>query len=112
MTQRDDIELELLREIGEGRGASQRDLAARLGTSVGKLNYCLRATIDKGWVKVQNFRRSDSKLAYAYLITPTGVTAKLRMAREFLARKEAEYEALQGEIERLRNEVNREQGEA
>jgi EPS-associated MarR family transcriptional regulator len=110
--QRDEIELELLREIGKGRGASQRDLASRLGLSVGKLNYCLRATIEKGWVKAQNFRRSDSKLAYAYLLTPSGVSAKIRMAREFLIRKESEYEALLEEIERLRKEVNKEQGEA
>ena len=82
-------------------------LAKRLGVSVGKMNYCLRAVIDRGWVKVNNFRRSDNKLGYVYILTPTGVHAKMRMARRFLALKEAEFEQLQREIDALRVEVSR-----
>jgi len=72
---------------------------------VGKVNYCLRALVDKGWVKVKNFRSSQNKLAYAYLLTPRGATAKAKLARAFLARKETEYEALHSEIEALRSEL-------
>jgi EPS-associated MarR family transcriptional regulator len=67
-----DLDYELLRQIVERPTASQRGLAVRLGVSVGKVNYCLRALVDKGWVKANNFRSSDNKLAYAYLLTPRG----------------------------------------
>lgn len=97
---------ELLQQIDHHRGASQRVLAEQLGVSVGKINYCIRAVIDRGWVKVNNFHRADNKWAYAYLLTPAGVTAKMRMARAFLQHKEREFEALQVEIARLRQELN------
>ena len=67
-----DFDYALLREITEQPRASQRGLAGRLGVSVGKVNYCLRALVDKGWVKADNFRRSDHKWAYAYVLTPSG----------------------------------------
>ena len=73
--------------------------------SVGKVNYCLRALVDKGWVKANNFRRSDNKLAYAYLLTARGASAKVRLAGEFLEHKEHEFERLQTEIAALRNEL-------
>ena len=73
--------------------------------SVGKVNYCLRALVDKGWVKAKNFRRSDNKLAYAYLLTPRGASAKLRLANDFLAHKEHEFERLHREIAALRSEL-------
>lgn len=73
--------------------------------SVGKINYCLRAVISRGWVKVNNLRRSDNKLAYAYLLTPSGVLAKIRLTRTFLVQKEEEFERLQAEIEVLRREI-------
>lgn len=100
-----DIDYELLREIAAQDGASQRDLARRLGVSVGKVNYCLRAVIDRGWVKANNFRRSDNKWAYAYLLTPNGMKAKLHLARAFLERKEQEYLILQNEIAQLRRDI-------
>ena len=101
----DDFQYELMRQLTDKPEASQRSLAARLGVSVGKVNYCLRALADKGWIKANNFRRSDNKLAYAYLLTPRGATAKVRLARDFLANKEREFERLQREIAVLRGEL-------
>ena len=106
------LDYELLQQIATQSGASQRGLAVRLGVSVGQVNYCLRALVDKGWVKASNFRRSDNKWAYAYLLTPGGVSAKLQLTRDFLARKEQEFEQLRGEIAALRVEVLREHPEA
>ena len=73
--------------------------------SLGKANYVLRALLDKGFVKVQNFRNSSDKLAYAYLLTPEGVVAKAELTRNFLARKIEEYDALRLEIEQLKGET-------
>ena len=78
-----------------------------MGISLGKVNYCLRALIEKGWVKAANFRRSSNKVAYAYLLTPRGIDEKARVTAQFLMRKVAEYEALEKEIENLRREVSR-----
>ncbi|HWJ96049.1 MAG TPA: MarR family EPS-associated transcriptional regulator [Telluria sp.] len=100
-----DLDYQLLRQIAEQESTNQRDLAQRMGVSVGKVNYCLRAVIDRGWVKVNNFRRADNKWAYAYLLTPKGASAKVRLARAFLARKEQEFEQLQCEIRTLREEI-------
>ena len=105
MQPEDDMGYQLLRQIDQEPAASQRSMAARLGVSVGKVNYCLRALMNKGWVKANNFRSSQNKLAYAYLLTPRGITAKAKLASAFLARKEAEYEALHSEIEALRREL-------
>lgn len=102
---RDDTHYELLRQLTKEPAASQRWLADRMGVSVGKVNYCIRSLIDKGWLKANNFRRSDNKLAYMYLLTPKGAAAKLRLTRDFLSRKELEYEALQIELAGLRNEL-------
>lgn len=101
-----DLHLELLRQLESKDSGNQRDLAQRLGVSVGKINYCLRAAIDRGWVKVNNLRRSDNKLAYAYLLTPSGALAKMKLARAFLERKEREFELLQAEISALREELH------
>jgi EPS-associated MarR family transcriptional regulator len=100
------LDYELLCQLEVHDGASQRDLAARLGVSVGKINYCLRAVIDKGWVKANNFRRADNKWAYAYLLTPGGLRAKLQLAHSFLERKEVEFIQLQAEIAALRHAID------
>lgn len=105
MAQDDDLPLELLRQLCDRPEASQRSLATRLGVSLGSLNYCLRALVDRGWVKANNFRRSDNKLAYAYYLTPSGMSAKFRLTALFLRRKEQEFADLQAEIARLRNEL-------
>jgi MarR family transcriptional regulator, temperature-dependent positive regulator of motility len=101
----EDLNCELMRQLAREPASSQRKLAGRLGVSVGKVNYCLRALVSKGWVKANNFRRSDNKWAYAYLLTPSGAAANIRLTRDFLARKEKEFEMLHNEIETLRNEL-------
>lgn len=101
----DEIRLRILRELERDPKISQRDLAGLLGVSIGKTNFCLRALVDKGFVKVENFRKSGNKLAYAYQLTPRGIADKAKMTRRYLRIKLREYEALQSEIEELRQEV-------
>jgi EPS-associated MarR family transcriptional regulator len=84
---------------------NQRQLAAELGMSLGKTNYCLRALMKKGLLKVKNFKNSRNKRAYAYFLTPKGIEEKARVTVKFLRTKIAEYEALHQEIASLRNEV-------
>lgn len=84
----------------EGNGAGD-------GVSLGKANYCLRALVQKGLVKMDNFRRNDNKLAYSYLLTPSGIEAKARLTVSFLKYKVAEYEAIRNEIEELRRDAER-----
>ena len=95
----------LLKTLEDNPSLSQRDLAKRLGISLGKVNFCLNALIEKGCLKVNNFRNSDNKLAYAYLLTPHGVEQKARMTVEFLQIKVQEYERLRTEIEELKIEA-------
>ncbi len=95
-----DVRYRLLKLIEQESRLSQRELASRLGLSLGKTNYCLRAFAEKGWIKINNFRRSDNKLAYAYLLTPRGIAEKARVTAQFFRRVEAEYLALKAEIER------------
>ncbi|MEP6503580.1 MAG: MarR family EPS-associated transcriptional regulator [Betaproteobacteria bacterium] len=96
-----------MRAVQEAPESSQRSLAKALGISVGKTNYLLRALLDKGLVKAENFRRSDNKLAYLYLLTPSGLVAKSRLTRAYLQRKETEYASLQLEISQLRAEIGK-----
>ena len=95
----------LLKTLENNPILSQRDLAKRLGISLGKVNFCLNALVEKGCLKVNNFRNSDNKLAYAYLLTPHGVEQKARMTVEFLQIKVREYERLRTEIEELKIEA-------
>jgi len=95
----------LLKTLEENPGLSQRDLAKRLGVSLGKVNYCLNALVEKGSLKINNFRNSENKLAYAYLLTPRGVEQKARMTVEFLQIKIEEYERLRKEIQELQLEA-------
>ena len=84
---------------------TQRELSRELGLSLGKLNYCLRSLVDKGWIKIGNFAQSKNKQRYVYLVTPQGTFEKTRMTRDFLNRKIKEYEALRLEIDVLKNEM-------
>lgn len=84
---------------------SQRVLAESLGISLGKANYCLKAIIEKGWVKVTNFRRNPDKKAYAYFLTPRGIEEKAKVTLRFLKYKQQEYLNIQNEIEELRQEA-------
>ncbi len=95
----------LLKTLEENPGLSQRDLAKRLGISLGKVNFCLNALVEKGSLKMSNFRNSENKLAYAYLLTPRGVEEKARITVGFLKHKMQEYEQLRKEIEALHKEV-------
>ena len=88
----DIAQLALLRLLNERPELSQRELSLALGLSLGKTHYVLHALLDRGLVKVRNFRRNDNKLAYAYLLTPAGLSEKLSLTRRFLARKKAEFE--------------------
>jgi EPS-associated MarR family transcriptional regulator len=101
----EDLRYKLLKLLAEEPQISQRDLAGRLGISVGKTNYCLTALVDKGLVKINNFRRANNKLAYAYLLTPGGIEEKARVTVSFLQRKIREYAELQEEIDALRQEM-------
>nr|WP_276315721.1 MarR family EPS-associated transcriptional regulator [Ectothiorhodospira shaposhnikovii] len=104
-THSDTIRLRLLRLLADNPQLTQRELAQALGVSLGATHYSLRALIDKGLVKAENFRNSQNKRAYAYLLTPKGLTEKLHITRAFLARKQKECEAIQREIEVLKKEL-------
>jgi EPS-associated MarR family transcriptional regulator len=95
----------MMRLLSDKPELSQREVASSLGMSLGKVNYCLKALIEKGFVKAENYRNSNNKLGYFYLLTPTGIAAKAELTRQFLARKVREYEELRLEIERLQRET-------
>jgi EPS-associated MarR family transcriptional regulator len=95
----------LLKLLEANPELSQRQLADALGVSVGKVNFCLRALLEKGLLKVRNFRDSNNKLAYAYYLTPKGAQAKVRATAQFLRRKMREYEEIRQEIEELKREA-------
>jgi EPS-associated MarR family transcriptional regulator len=97
----------LLKLLAPNPHLSQREVAKELGISLGKVNYCLRALVEKGWIKAANFKNSKNKAAYMYLLTPRGIEAKARVTSQFLQRKVREYEALRTEIEQLRSEAAR-----
>ena len=101
----DERQLKAMRLLQEDPEISQRQLASAMGISVGATNYCLRALVEKGWVKLENFQKNPNKLGYLYLLTPTGINAKATLTAEFLKRKLVEYEELTEEIESLRHEV-------
>lgn len=101
----EDLHFRVLKLLQDHPDLSQRELAARLGVSNGKLHYCMKALIDKGLVKLGNFAQSKHHLGYAYLLTPAGIRQKAAMTSDFLRRKMAEYEALQAEIAALQAEV-------
>ena len=101
----DETRYQLLKYLENNPSASQRALAREFNISLGKVNYCVKALVDRGWVKVQRFRRSNNKMAYVYKITPKGIEAKAEATVRFLNRKLTEYENLQAEIESLREEA-------
>ena len=90
----DDVRFRVLRVLQDEPDLSQREIAVRLGVSLGAVNYCLRALTEKGQVKVRNFRSSDNKLRYAYILTPEGIGERVRMTGRFVQRKIREYAAL------------------
>jgi len=105
----EEIQFEVLRRLHQSPEVSQRTLARELGISLGSINFCFQALMEKGWIKVQNFSQSKHKLGYAYLLTPHGLSEKSKLTAKFLKRKVAEYEMLQLEIDLLKAEVAKDQ---
>lgn len=103
----DEYRYKILRLLEENPDLSQRDISRALGISLGKVNYCLQALIDRGLIKANNFKNSQNKQAYMYLLTRRGITEKARVAVRFLKHKMNEYESLQREIESLKRELTR-----
>ena len=103
----DEYRCKILRILEEDPDISQRELARALGISLGRANFCLQALIEKGWIKVNNFKNSNNKKAYMYLLTRRGLAEKARVTTRFLERKVAEYEALKHEIEQLQRESHK-----
>lgn len=98
-----------MRILSENPDLTQRELAEKLGVSVGGLNYCLKALIGKGWIKVQNFAHSKNKFGYVYVLTPRGIAQKAALTSSFLKRKMEEYESLRAEIMALKEEIGDEE---
>jgi len=103
----EDTYFRVMRLLQDNPDMTQRELAEKLGVSVGALNYCLKALIGKGWVKVQNFSQSKNKFGYVYLLTPGGIAQKAAITSHFLKRKMDEYDALKAEIAALQLEMGR-----
>lgn len=101
----EDTYFRVLRMLQDNPDMTQREIAEKLGISTSGLNYCLKALIDKGWIKVQNFSQSKNKFGYIYVLTAQGVAEKALLAGQFLKRKMTEYEELQTEIEALKAEL-------
>ena len=100
----EDTYYRVLRMLQDNPDLTQREIASQLGISSSGLNYCLRALIDKGWVKMQNFSQSKNKFGYIYVLTPSGIVQKAALTGRFLQRKMHEFEALKAEIETLQAE--------
>ncbi len=98
--------LNILRKINSSSGISQRNLAKELGFSLGKLNYCLQALKNKGFVKIKNFQKNPNKLNYAYILTPKGISEKTQLTISFMKRKMKEYDELKDELKRDGNVDN------
>lgn len=101
----EELRLRVMRMLWENPEASQREIASELNVSLGGVNYCLKALVDRGLVKLGNFAKSGRKAGYAYFLTPDGVSEKAKITSKFLKRKMAEYEQLRREIEQLKAEM-------
>jgi EPS-associated MarR family transcriptional regulator len=104
-----ELEYHALKILEQQPNLTQRELSEALGVSLGKTNYLLKSLIDVGWVKLDNFKRSDKKWGYAYLLTPIGIAEKAAITVRFLNRKQKEYHDLQSEIAQLQQEVQQQQ---
>lgn len=102
----DEYRYKILKLVEANPEISQRELAAELGISLGKVNFCIKALVDVGLIKVDNFRNSKNKLAYMYLLTPKGIEEKAKVTLRFLKNKIQEYEILKRQISVLENELN------
>ena len=100
----EEIHYKILKALDENPKMSQRELAGKMNLSLGKVNYCVNALMEKGWLKAQNFKNSKNKLAYLYILTPSGIEGKARLTRDFLQQKMLEYDLLSKEIAQLQTE--------
>ncbi len=107
----EDTHFRIMRILQENPDLTQRELAVKLGMSVGSLNYCINALIDKGLVKMENFSKSKNKFKYVYMLTPRGIAEKMALTSRFLKLKMKEYDALKVEIAALQAEVGEDQSE-
>ncbi len=102
-----DLHFRVLHLLEEEPTLTQRELAQKLGISLGGVNYCLKALIEIGHIKAGNFQRNPNKMSYIYLLTPEGITKKTKLAAEFIKRKMAEYESLKKEIDAIQAKLSR-----
>ena len=103
-----EIQYRLLKMLSREPNVSQRDMAKRMGISLGKMNYCITELAAKGWIKIIRFKSARNKIPYTYLLTPKGLEEKARMTLSFLKRKLAEYEEIKKQIRELHHEVEEE----
>ena len=103
----DEVRYRLLRLLEANPAMSQRDVARQLGMSLGKVNFCVQALVEKGMLKATNFKNSQRKTAYMYFLTPRGIEEKAQVTARFLRKKVQEYEELRADIARIREEVRR-----
>ncbi len=99
----EELSLNILRNVDELK--SQKSLAEEIGVSVGKINYVLKALIEKGFIKTENFFANKNKNQYKYLLTKEGIRQKIELTEKFIERKKSEYEQLQSELEKIRHEL-------
>jgi EPS-associated MarR family transcriptional regulator len=100
-----DIHFKVLHYLEENPHITQRELANKLGISLGAANFCLKALVEVGHVKMNNFKKNSNKSAYLYLLTPMGFAEKAILTTNFLSRKIAEYHALKKEIESIKLKI-------
>ena len=100
MTEENRDEFNVLRKVDSKPEFTQRELAKELGFSLGKLNYCLNALKDKGFVKISNFKNNPNKIGYIYVLTPKGIKKRAELTLNFMKRIIKEYEELKKEIEK------------
>jgi EPS-associated MarR family transcriptional regulator len=110
ISRQESLDFELLYLLEREPGLSQREIAKRLGISVGRANYCLKALLDKGALKLANFKASSNKLGYVYVLTPSGIAARAALTARFLQRKLADYERLRQQIETLQQSLDGNRG--
>jgi len=108
LTPSDEVRYKLLKLLASNPEMSQREVAGALGISLGKVNYCIKALVKRGWIKAVNFKNSENKGAYAYVLTPRGLRERAVVAARFLQSKLREYERLRYEIDQIRFEIERE----
>ena len=98
-------QFQILKSLERDSRPTQRQLSNDLGVSLGKVNYCLKSLIEKGFIKVNNFRNSNNKIQYSYLLTPKGIEEKAKLTLGFIRIKTQEYDTLKQEIKDLKREA-------